>query len=951
MSIIGVISLSYAQVNASVNFGIWFFAQVTGYGFRDCIQSFENKYSCNCIYGGLRDIKRVVSDLPKDLKYLNVSYNYITVLNEGSFENLPYLLTLRLHHNGILHIDRGAFDNLTFLEELNLSFNNISSLPKDVFRGLSNLTSLYLNQNFLSSIDPEAFSPLINMQTLNLSSNNLQDFEKIVQCIQPLQKLEVLMICSNQISSLNQSLRLPSTLKYLYLCKNHLTSLDCSEDFFLNVRKLELSYNNIFTSSLQKFNLSKVYNLNLGFNENFDILAFIKNSSVRPNRIDYSGLKLNNSIKLKTLCESVHDLDRLTLLSNEIKFLESQCLTKCRPRKTLDLSRNRLKGVGCLEFLDNATISTLIVEHNLLKLLKNCKQSKLFPNLDTISFRYNRIYLVKANAFQFSPNLKQLKLNINNIVFMEREALSGLRNLKELRLDNNLLTDLYESSFLDLTELQILNLRNNMLSVIFPNAFHSLKNLKILDLGGNKIGKLEADSFFGLHNLTKLYLDRNHIKTITGYIFSHVESTLFVLDLGSNQLRFSTSKQRFSPFRNLSKLYDLKLQGQQPYGLTVIPQGFFNGLRSLRALYLTNNRLTSLSANLFDELSKLKYLSLAENCNGIQDLPPGIFKNINNLTELNLENICLQDIKPEVFSTLPNLKKLQLTKNVLKHINVKVLDNMTNLKYLDLRKCPLTCSCNNAELQRWIRKAQVQVVHPYNLTCPGHQKSYFHNFDTHVCDHEIKLNLFCSTFPSILLFLFIPIVYSKFYWQIKYNYFLFIVWLHERWKSDKELYKYDAFVSYNTCDELWVYKVMLPILEDSSLNLCLHHRDFQLGRDIIDNIVDSIHNSRKTICIVSRSYLQSEWCSLEMQLASYKLFDEMRDVLVLILLEDIPDRELSTYHRMRKVMLKKTYITWPHEPEAQNLFWAKVIEAVTGTRSSVVAEADTWGDEGLLLMK
>ncbi|XP_041426575.1 toll-like receptor 13 [Xenopus laevis] len=236
----------------------------------------------------------------------------------------------------------------------------------------------------------------------------------------------------------------------------------------------------------------------------------------------------------------------------------------------------------------------------------------------------------------------------------------------------------------------------------------------------------------------------------------------------------------------------------------------------------------------------------------------------------------------------------------------------------------------------WFRKAPLQIVHPYNLTCPGNENSYFHDFDIHVCDKEFKLKLFCSSFPSILLLIIIPIVYSKFYWRIKYNYFLFVAWLHERWKSEKELYKYDAFVSYNTHDEEWVYKMMLNMLETSALGLCLHHRDFQLGRDIIDNIVDSIHNCHKTICVVSRSYLQSEWCSLEMQLASYKLFDEMRDVLVLILLDDIPDRELSTYHRMRKLMLKKTYITWSAESEAQELFWTKVEEAVLGRRPSEV---------------
>lgn len=39
------------------------------------------------------------------------------------------------------------------------------------------------------------------------------------------------------------------------------------------------------------------------------------------------------------------------------------------------------------------------------------------------------------------------------------------------------------------------------------------------------------------------------------------------------------------------------------------------------------------------------------------------------------------------------------------------------------------------------------------------------------------------------------------------------------------------------------------------------------GKPIMENITDAIYNSRKTICVISRSYLQSEWCSREIQVA------------------------------------------------------------------------------------
>ncbi|KAF3839315.1 hypothetical protein F7725_018032 [Dissostichus mawsoni] len=140
---------------------------------------------------------------------------------------------------------------------------------------------------------------------------------------------------------------------------------------------------------------------------------------------------------------------------------------------------------------------------------------------------------------------------------------------------------------------------------------------------------------------------------------------------------------------------------------------------------------------------------------------------------------------------------------------------------------------------------------------------------------------------------------------MKYGCYVFISWFGEQWRrlrEKEENCKYDAFISYNSSDEQWVMDQLIPNLEGngSSFKLCLHHRDFELGRNIVDNIVSAVYSSRKTICVVSRNFLKSEWCSLEIQLASYRLFDEHRDVLLLVFLEQISERQVSCYHRMRK---------------------------------------------------
>uniref|UniRef100_A0A8C6WV70 TIR domain-containing protein n=1 Tax=Neogobius melanostomus TaxID=47308 RepID=A0A8C6WV70_9GOBI len=179
--------------------------------------------------------------------------------------------------------------------------------------------------------------------------------------------------------------------------------------------------------------------------------------------------------------------------------------------------------------------------------------------------------------------------------------------------------------------------------------------------------------------------------------------------------------------------------------------------------------------------------------------------------------------------------------------------------------------------------------------------------------------------------------FSRF--QLTYAYYIFLAWLYDsRNRQKRAACRYDAFVSYNSHDEAWVYRELVPHLEqDQGWRLCLHHRDFLPGKPIVENIAEAIYGSRKTICVVSRRYLQSEWCSKEMQLASFRLFDEREDVLILVFLEDIPSSHLSPYYRMKRLLKRRSYLSWPRAAQHPQLFWEKLRQAL---RSTTTEEED-----------
>ncbi|XP_034410041.1 toll-like receptor 21 [Cyclopterus lumpus] len=926
---------------------------ISGYSFNNCIEDpFSNQQSFNCIRRKEKNMPAIIQDLPRYAINLTISINPIWNITNNSFVGLPNLQYLKIDHNHIRIIDTFAFKDLYQLKSLNMSFNYISELDPFVFQDLRNLTFLSLTNNYLKQLPEGIFSTLLNLNTLIMRQNQMTNFSGIADAVSHLMNLRILDLCFNKLTSLSHlNVSLPKSLTTLYICRNNLFTLGCKQSFLGFIQVLDLSYNpRLHTMAFKGLDLRHVNYLRLR-STSVKVVEFLNISNIRASHVDFSGTGLNNDDLLIELCKllkrKVKRIPKLGLGINGIENLTNYTLYYCPTiTGTLDLSHNNLKSTRCLTFLNkHKYIKSINVEHNHLASLQSCKTQNMvyLKNVEELSYRYNRILSVDSDAFHYTPNVKTLKLNINSIAFLHCKALKGLIRLETLRLDNNLLTDLLKCHFEDNYNLKILNLRNNRISVIFNGTFLSLRNLTTLDLGGNKITYFQPSGLDGLKSLSKFYLDGNNLKQIDTSLHCVFQDTLTVLDLQSNQIRF-LNEEISSPFINLSKLSDLKLDGQRPHGLTVLPHTFFRGLHSLKSLYLTNNNIYYLAPDAFDDLTGLRFLTLDNCCVGVTQLQPGVFKNLRNVTKLIVENMGIQNVSKEVFGNLTQLRTLQLNRNVMQSIHVDALESLPNLHYLDIRNTPLSCTCKNSLLQNWtVKNSHVQVVYLYNLLCPHDAKLKFYNFDTKVCYIDLGEYIFLSTAVVILLFTVIPLLYVKLYWKMKYGYYVFRSWFSEQWRilSEKEENcKYDAFISYNSSNEQWVMEQLMPNLEGngSSFKLCLHHRDFELGRDIVDNIVSAVYSSRKTICVVSRNFLRSEWCSLEIQLASYRLFDEHRDVLLLVFLEEISERQVSSYHRMRKVMLKKTYLQWPgsdctNPTQAQELFWNQLRRAMrSGSR-------------------
>ncbi|KAM4725652.1 toll-like receptor 13 [Anableps anableps] len=337
-------------------------------------------------------------------------------------------------------------------------------------------------------------------------------------------------------------------------------------------------------------------------------------------------------------------------------------------------------------------------------------------------------------------------------------------------------------------------------------------------------------------------------------------------------------------------------------------------------------------ADTFQFNPQLKGMTFVET--DMSNLDPNLFQPVPNLQALELSNCKIKVLDFMMQVNLSALRYLKMTGNEIVVINETVFHSLPLLTYLDLSNNPFTCDCSNAGFIRWAKKqkqTQVANTHQYICSFPLDKRgSLLFDYDILSCWDDSSFFCFISSTCLVVLTLLTSFIHHFLRWQLGYTFHLLRAFLYDsRKRKEGHDHQFDAFVSYHINDEDWVYKEMLPMLEEKQgWRLCLHHRDFQPGKPIIENITDAIYGSRKTICVISRSYLQSEWCSRELQMASFRLFDEQKDVLILLFLEEISAHSLSPYYRMRKLVKKRTCLSWPQAVDHPRVFWQNVQRAL-----------------------
>ncbi|XP_066572598.1 toll-like receptor 13 [Amia ocellicauda] len=914
-----------------------------GYSFKNCTAHGSLKLTGLKVLCFQRGFLYVPPYIPHNTKFLDISGNHISHLKKGDFPGLIYMTELNVSCNQVDRVDNGTFEDLVSLRLLNLTQNKLKVLSGEMFRGLTNLTALQLGCNCLHRIDLSAFQLVPHICILNLSGNALQQLEKTMPALL-LSNLKQLYLASNQFSQFNTD--------SFYNISLGLTTLDMSANPFSHFTITKPIFPQLACLSLNYAGVNRSLEWEVG---NHTFLHQLKNLCLNGIHMDAQGIKpvitsLTNSslenLQLNqvpqkdfenTLQHACHLLPRVRTLSlenNNFTTFNLSLLTRCSKLINLYLSHNLLKNLSEISTEHMPSLELLCLSFNQLEEVPSAITH--LPTLKSLDLSNNGIEHIKQTEFSNLNKLTSLNLVNNNILSITGSPFLYLLNLEMLSLGNNYLRELPKSWSSTLSKLQYLDLHANKITYVGNDTFYNLKYLKTVNLKTNSISHIDPGAFTGLQTLESLNIGDNFIHKEalqSGYEFTGMPH-LKTLSMFNNFLCYkSTDELKKPPFSELSSLIYLFINSQGPDCMIYIPSNLFKGLHSLRELHVGHLSIDYVHRDTFLYTPKLEYLDISNN--HIVSIDYQLFQVVPFLQILHLNTLCLDSLDFIIRANLTRLKFLSATDNKLHTITEAQMKSLPLLRFLDLGKNPFTCSCENAWFLNWSLKVvetQVSNFHMYDCSFPKtSQGKPLADFKTESCILDYDFICFVSSFSFITLTLLVTFFYHFLRWQVLYAYYLFLALLYDKKQRKRPLprYEYDAFVSYNTHDEPWVFRELLPNLEqDQGWKLCLHHRDFEPGRPIIDNIMDGIYKSRKTICLISRHYLESEWCSREIQVASFRLFDEQKDVLILVFLEDIPACQLSPYHRMRKLVKKRTYLAWPKHEQETRIFWQKVNAAL-----------------------
>ena len=626
----------------------------------------------------------------------------------------------------------------------------------------------------------------------------------------------------------------------------------------------------------------------------------------------------------KTVENVIFSFNNLTTIQHD-DFFGNISRIQC-----LDLQYNGLEFISKGAFRVFTNLRTLYLDHNKFT-YGTLTPVSVAKGLFSLHIAHMGLGPIPSGYFERTslPSLAELDISgniLHHLNLSEMEPLTGLTNLSalECRINNVTTAPLPRLVLLDLGFNDLYYLPDSCGSdgsSLLPglrelrleqNKVHDFSNqiclpkLDHLELDKNDIATVKTDMFNGTRfpRLRQLSLDFVNIKTIEAFAFRNLALQALSLMFCNMQLSAAAHPDSFAGIPNLEFL-----QVSNNFGADLSEHKFcqlFGSLASLKKLYLGSCEIHSISRAMFVNTTGLTHLYLYRN--KITAIPDGAFDSMKNLVDLNLSDNQIQVVHEKTFSPAAR----------------------SRLRLLYFSGNPFVCDCDLQWFMGWFKSSPSLFSNAYgNYSCANIPDTLLKDFqqDEQACllSRETSTAIIGCAFSFLIILTIVSVMYQH-RWHIR----LMLAFRGHgeimRRRLQEENFTYDVFVSSAEEDEAWVLEELLPALEGRlALRVCFHKRDFVPGKNILNNIVDSVKGSKKFLMVFSKDFAASRWCQFELDLCLGHVFDNDDDLIVTCM-DDVASRDLTS--TMTAVLRTTTYIEWPQDPRGSPSFWGRLERAL-----------------------
>jgi len=888
---------------------------------------------------------RLFRDLDS-LSELSLSRNQIESVEDLFAPIVSSLKILKLAHNSLTKISSNVFKSMTQLKELDISYNNILEIEPNAFQELSSLIHLLASQNKMIQLDGNIFQRNSHLLVLDLSKNRFQSA--------------------------------PSSLKHLKL----LQTLDLSENMldsvesaaFLNLQQLwriQLHGNrirNVTENQFRQLHALQILDLSSNKISHIERRSFDSNQHLQALRLDN-----NHLTNLDELFNKLSNLKWLNISSNLLTEFDYSNIPA--QLHWLDISHNMIRSLG--NRFGSASILQLTELDLSFNQVEQLGPHNLPDTIETLLANDNKVSHVAPYTFFKKSNLVKVDLSVNNLKTVDKNSFRlSFENLKKV--------EFYVTGNPLDCDCQMVWLK----SVNLPGNTFKYPLVKDIESIYCKLIYTSEETFVPLVEA----LNEDFLCPYVTHCFSLCQCcdfdacdcemtcpddcTCYHDTMWSRNIAVCSNAELSDLPRKLPMdATEIFLDGND---LPELNSHMFIGRKNLQVLHLNNSHIHSIQNKTFNGLVSLKKLFLQDNF--ITSLMGGReFEELVNLKELHLENNLIENINSLSFQFLNSLEVLHLQGNRISQFQVWKFDLNPSLINLKLDENPWSCQCEFLnKFSSWLEAQSKVMPEKGTLECigddqashsvtsallsckdiSGEEPNEKNGHLTRVQEFGINqtylplMAVTLSILAVILLITFIAFVYRE---ALK-------VWIHSKYgvrvfdpmqkieRQLKDVKIFDIFITYNIKDDNFVTQVLTEKLERPELRYqtCLYHRDFNISSSCLDErLVRAMAASRRSILVLSKFFIEAEWSSIEYRSAFHRAIRSTKaNKLIVLVMEDISEEKIDTdlrlYLKTSLVIYRKDKFFWqklryalPDVPLAKSPTKESLLNQIMASSSSV----------------